>query len=534
MDFIEKLVQTDPLTKLSIAGHELLWTFRYYCKDHLPSKSLIKILLGVHWSDICQVKEIYRLLEVWEPMPPVDALQLLDAQFANRKVRAYAVRCLDTLTDAELSDYLIQLVQALKYEPNHYSPLACWLLYRALHNQMLIGHSFFWLLQAELHVHEIAERFALLLEVYLRSCGAQIDDLHRQLDVVNKLAQIANQVKEVQISKRKQEVQRLLSQTVFPAKFQIPLDPTLSGCGVVISRCKAMDSAKAPLWLVFKNADPVGAEIWLIFKSGDDLRQDVLTLQMLGLMDKIWKSEGLDFRMTPYRCVATGNELGMIETVLNSDTSANIQKKAGGAVGAFKATPLMNWIKDRHPTEDSLKEAVARFTHSCAGYCVATYVLGIGDRHNDNIMINENGFLFHIDFGHFLGNFKKVAGIKKERAPFVLTPEFANVMGSKNGEDFKLFIKLCCDGFIVLRDHASVFINLFAMMLSTGIPELRSEKDIEYLRDALVLDYSRDQASDTFTQLIYQSLDSIATQLNFAMHIFAHNSALAPITSKLM
>ena len=63
--------------------------------------------------------------------------------------------------------------------------------------------------------------------------------------------------------------------------------------------------------------------------------------------------------------------------------------------------PLYKWIRDNNkPAEnnkDKLAQAIETFTASCAGYCVATFILRIGDRHPDNIMVNEDGQIFHIE-----------------------------------------------------------------------------------------------------------------------------------------
>jgi phosphatidylinositol-4,5-bisphosphate 3-kinase len=94
-------------------------------------------------------------------------LELLDVTYADYQVRAYAVTHLRSLSDAELQPYLLQLVQCVKFEPYHESPLARWLIERALQAPLTIGHPLFWHIKAELSNYEFAERYCLMLEEYV-------------------------------------------------------------------------------------------------------------------------------------------------------------------------------------------------------------------------------------------------------------------------------------------------------------------------------------------------------------------------------
>ena len=366
-------------------------------------------------------------------------LQLLLGRYSDPVVREFAVHEVNKMKDNVLKEYLLQLAQALKYEPYHDSPLLRMLLRRALKSPNKIGHTLFWLLRSEMHVPDICERFGIALEIYLKFCGTHQTYLYREITVNSMIQDVAErttkQPKKKQNSYARSELAKL--NMLLPATFTVCLSPRMECKAINPEKCRVMTSKKLPLWLNLENADPNGEPFVLLFKTGDDLRQDLMTLQMLRIMDQLWLSNGLDLQMLPYGCCATGHDLGMIEVVKNSNTTANIQVEyGGGAVGAFKTFPIDRFLRRYNAAANDYASARERFMFSCAGYCVATFVLGIGDRHADNIMVTESGRLFHIDFGHFLGNFKSKFGIKKltkgKFLNFFVGIIFGNFLGNQN------------------------------------------------------------------------------------------------------
>ncbi|OCT81080.1 phosphatidylinositol 4,5-bisphosphate 3-kinase catalytic subunit beta isoform [Xenopus laevis] len=525
---LKEIMERDPLCQLCENEKDLIWTLRYDCRENFPG-SLPKLLLSVKWNKLEDVAQLQALLQIWSKLPPRDALELLDFNYPDQYVREYAVNCLKHMSDEELSQYLLQLVQVLKYEPFLDCALSRFLLQRALDNRR-IGQFLFWHLRSEVHIPAVSVQFGLLLEAYCRGSVAHMKVLSRQVEALNKLRTLNGLIKlnAVKLSKvkNKDTMHTCLRENAYKealAHIQSPLNPSITLSELVVEKCKYMDSKMKPLWIVYNNRGFGSDSLGIIFKNGDDLRQDMLALQLLRLMDMLWKEAGLDLRIVPYGCLATGDRCGFIEVVSAADTIADIQLDSSNlaAAAAFNKDALLNWIKECNSGDD-LERAIEEFTLSCAGYCVATYVLGIGDRHNDNIMVRKTGQLFHIDFGHILGNFKSKFKIKRERGPFILTYDFIHVIQQGkpgNTEKFGRFRQCCEEAYLILRRNGNLIITLFALMLTAGLPELSSVKDIQYVKDCLALGKTEEDALKQFRQKFDEALkESWTTKVNWMAH----------------
>ena len=303
----------------------------------------------------------------------------------------------------------------------------------------------------------------------------------------------------------------------------VPYDGALRLRALRTNECAVLQSKTMPLLLSFDNCDAHAEAVRVLYKLGDDLRRDALTLQMLALMNHLWLEHGLDLRAIDYRCVGSGPLSGFIEIVPHAATMASIHKsEGGGASAALSDKPLLKYLQRNNTSARALERAQENFVRSCAASCVGTYILGVGDRHNDNVMITRDGRLFHIDFGKFMGNVQTFAGISRDRSPFLLTSEMRAAMGAE--ANFAAFEEHCVRAFLIVRRSASTFLALFGMLVATGMPELSSLQCLDFLRSTLMLDEGSDEAkvATNFKQLIVKSLNTKSAKVNNMIHILAN------------
>lgn len=468
---------------------EVLWEKRYYL--HSFPKALPKILNAAHnWEFAC-LSDLHSLLKSWTPLKPLEAIELLLPRFPDMVVRAQAVKWISKFSNDDLVDYLPQLLQAMKHDSYEASPLSCFLLGRSLDSPR-VAHYLYWLLiqnlpgdcpqnsmeqglsyddnyvllQARFH-----RRNQLMLRALLAICGEKLSSrflsqnmMCKALDDVARSVKVAKESMKLSILKQNIEnVHQILCEN----PTSLPLSPGIEVNGIQARSCSYFNSNTLPLKINFMGPDKL--IIPAIFKCGDDLQQDMLTLQMVRIIDKMWMKEGLNLKIVTYACIPTGTKKGMIEMITDAETLRKIQVE-WGLTGSFKDKPIAEWLAKQNPNQLEYQRAVENFTMSCAGYSIITYILGICDRHNDNIMIKTSGHIFHIDFGKFLGDAQMIGNFKRDRVPFVLTSDMAYVIngGDRPSSKFHNFVDLCCQAFNIVRKHGDLLLHMFALMASSG------------------------------------------------------------------
>ena len=197
-----------------------------------------------------------------------------------------------------------------------------------------------------------------------------------------------------------------------------------------------------------------------IFKTHEDLRQEQFATQLINEFFQIFKLENTGCWLNTYEIISTGNDAGLVEMVNDSVSLDQLKQKINHAsLHNFYLYTFGNGDANSH----GYKKAMNNFIASLAGYSLVCYFLQIKDRHNGNILIDNEGHLIHIDFGFLLSN-APGKGLKFENAPFKLSNDMVDCLGGVKGKYFESFRKLLHKGFVAVNKHRLKISILVEMM----------------------------------------------------------------------
>eukprot|EP01053_Blabericola_migrator_P006166 Blabericola_migrator_1__6165@NODE_310_length_10075_cov_31_389488_g253_i0_p1_GENE_NODE_310_length_10075_cov_31_389488_g253_i0NODE_310_length_10075_cov_31_389488_g253_i0_p1_ORF_typecomplete_len1926_score202_51PI3_PI4_kinase/PF00454_27/1_8e41_NODE_310_length_10075_cov_31_389488_g253_i027628539 len=249
-----------------------------------------------------------------------------------------------------------------------------------------------------------------------------------------------------------------------PTVIKDPFSGFMTLTGVDVINCKSLKSATkvpyvVPFWL--EGYDDVTCNC--IFKANDDVRLDELALQMIRAMQSLFLGSGIPLWLRPYGVrplISRGRQGGIIEMVQNTRSrhEIGVQFKSG----------LKEYFR-RQYTDEELVEAQWNFLRSTAAYSLATFILQVKDRHNANVLVTDQGFTVHIDFGFILG-LSPGGDIQFERAPFKLTQDMMQLLNARFGTDscnpadaekgFLLLRHLIIEGYLTIHSEKESICDL--------------------------------------------------------------------------
>ena len=449
-------------------------------RDTYTELSLQNYLLTLHASDehnICVLRFFALWLDNYEmpsanqaagrhlPSVPAWKFVLLNNQLMSRleddkSAFQDSMKALAQRICAEHPHHSLYHLYAVTRKPLSKDP-AAWSRYQAATN---IRTS----LQSDARVGDILKRIFAANGSY---------NLLAQAEVSKQNAKLA--LKDVPYASRMQETVQKVK--VPPATISLPLRPDgdYSDVPVVLKYSSAisiMTGLSAPKALVAYASD--GQQYKQLFKGGnDDLRQDAIMEQVFEEVSKMLRNHKAtrqrNLHVRTYKVIPLTTRSGIIEFVPNSipindflvpahqryypgSWKPSVAREKISAVKEYaKETRLKEFRKvcehippvlrhfflERFDDPDEWFEKRTNYTRTTATVSILGYVLGLGDRHCHNILLDEkSGEVVHIDLGVAF-EAGRVLPIP-ELVPFRLTRDIVDGMGTTKTEGV---FRRCCE-----------------------------------------------------------------------------------------
>jgi len=259
-----------------------------------------------------------------------------------------------------------------------------------------------------------------------------------------------------------------------------------------------------------------------LVKGGEDLRLDQRIQQLFNIMNDLLLKESYckkkNINIKTYKVIPMTGSLGIIEWVPdtisigscvqemledkslitnsrngycdwvnsfykrgNENVFHTMFKKASREDAIENLTKIENKIPKRLiskylmkiiRTPDIYIKIRNEYANSLAAISICSYILGIGDRHLENILINKNsGQLIGIDFGHAFGTATEVLAIP-EMVPFRLTTQLVDCLDPL-GISILLEIPMIYIQ-TVLRENSEILLNAMSIFINEPLLDWRN------------------------------------------------------------
>lgn len=244
----------------------------------------------------------------------------------------------------------------------------------------------------------------------------------------------------------------------------------------------------------------------MLYKN-EDIRKDAYLVMIINFIRHILELEGVKLPIITYGVMPVTINSGFIEIVDGATTLYTI----------LNDSDLLSYLNTNNQQE-RVGELMERFRDSLAFWTVLTFIVGLGDRHIDNIMLLKNGTLFHIDYGYIFCKSPHVYDQSKIR----LDDDMVRCLGGQTSyTDFK---NKCYQIFFVLRKYVMIIYSLM-LVLCKCQPKIQDyDFDEEFFKnhinDVMMIGQTDEEVKNGIEKIIDNSRGSISIRLTDYFHGF--------------